>query len=51
MKVEVKAWKRVPAVRGNCHVLLGKGKDNATKSGIDNFGGKHRDEGAKTVKM
>ena len=23
VKVEVEAWKRVPAVRGNCHVLLG----------------------------
>ena len=30
---------------------LGKGKENAAKGGIDNFGGEHGDEGAKTVKM
>ena len=30
---------------------LGKGEENAAKSGIDNFGGEHGDEGAKTMKM
>ena len=30
---------------------LGKGEENTAKSGIDNFGGEHGDEGAKTMKM
>ena len=30
---------------------LGKRKEDSTKGRIDNFRGKHGDEGAKTVKM
>ena len=30
---------------------LGKGEEDLTKGGVDNFRGEHGDEGAKTVKM
>ena len=30
---------------------LGKGEEDLTKGGVNNFGGKHGNEGAKTVKM
>ena len=30
---------------------LGKREEDSTKGGVDNFGGKHGDKGAKTVKM
>ena len=30
---------------------LGKGEEDSVKGGIDDFGGEHGDEGAKTVKM
>ena len=30
---------------------LGKGEEDSAKGGVDNFGGKHGNEGAKTVKM
>ena len=30
---------------------LGKRKEDSTKGRIDNFGGEHGDEGAKTMKM
>ena len=30
---------------------LGKGEEDPVKGGVDNFGRKHADESAKTVKM
>ena len=30
---------------------LGKGEEDATKGGVNNVGGKHGDEGAKTMKV
>ena len=30
---------------------LGEGKEDSTKSGVNNFGGELRDESAKTMKM
>ena len=30
---------------------LGKGKEDLMKGGVNNFGGQHGNEGAKTVKM
>ena len=32
-------------------VCLGERKEDATKGRVDSFGGKHRDESAKTMEM